>query len=76
MIRPYLSEPPQRLVGAGNGIRENQLLAHIIAEEFGLPMSVPAHREEAAYGASLSAAVGAGILRDWDSAGRLIRYGN
>jgi sedoheptulokinase len=76
MIRPYLSDPPQRLIGAGNGIRENQLLAHIIAEEFGLPMSVPAHREEAAYGASLSAAVGAGILRDWDSAGRLIRYGN
>jgi sugar (pentulose or hexulose) kinase len=76
MIRPYLSEPPQRLIGAGNGIRENQLLAHIIADEFGLPVSIPAHREEAAYGAALSAAVGAGILRDWESAGRLIGYGN
>jgi sugar (pentulose or hexulose) kinase len=73
-IRPYLSEPPQRLIGAGNGIRENQLLAQIIADEFGLPMSVPAHREEAAYGAALSAAVGAGIFRDWNEAGRLIRY--
>ena len=74
MIRPYLSEPPQRLVGAGNGIRENQLLDQIIADEFGLPMSVPAHREEAAYGAALAAAVGAGIFRDWRDAGRLIRY--
>jgi sugar (pentulose or hexulose) kinase len=76
LIRLYLSEPPQRLVGAGNGIRENQLLAHIIADEFGLPVSVPAHREEAAYGAALSAAIGAGILRDWDTAGRLIGHGN
>jgi sugar (pentulose or hexulose) kinase len=76
MIRLYLSEPSQRLIGAGNGIGENQLLARIIAEEFGLPMSVPVHREEAAYGAALSAGVGAGIFRDWDSAGRLIGYGN
>jgi sugar (pentulose or hexulose) kinase len=74
MIRPYLSGPPQRLIGAGNGIRENQLLARIIADEFGLPLSVPAHREEAAYGAALSAAVGAGIFHDWNDAGRLIRY--
>jgi sedoheptulokinase len=39
-----------RLVGAGNGIRENPVLAGIIAEEFGLPLAVPAHREEAAFG--------------------------
>jgi sugar (pentulose or hexulose) kinase len=63
-----------RLVGAGNGIRENPVLAGIIAEEFGLPLAVPAHREEAAFGAALTAAVGVGILPDLAAAGRVIRY--
>jgi sugar (pentulose or hexulose) kinase len=66
--------PCARLVGAGNGVRENPLLAEIISEEFGLPLIVPAHREEAAYGAALTAAVGAGIFPDLAAAGRVIRY--
>jgi len=64
----------QRLVGAGNGLRENRVLARIVAEEFGMPLSVPQHREEAAFGAVLLAAVGAGVFPDLASAGRLIRY--
>lgn len=63
-----------RLVGAGNGLRENPVLAGILSEEFGLPLEVPAHREEAAFGAALTAAYGAGILPDLATAGRLIRY--
>jgi sugar (pentulose or hexulose) kinase len=66
--------PMARLVGAGNGLRENPLLAHIVAEEMGLPMQVPRHREEAAYGAALLAAVGTGACRDLTAAGRQIRY--
>jgi sugar (pentulose or hexulose) kinase len=64
--------PPAALVGAGNGIRTNPLLAQIVAETFGLPMQMPAHREEAAYGAALLAGVGAGVIADLDDAGRRI----
>ena len=64
----------RRLVGSGNGLRENPVLANIVAGEIGLPLALPAHREEAAYGAALLAAVGAGVCPDLLSAGRLIRY--
>ncbi|OAI46285.1 hypothetical protein AYO44_11650 [Planctomycetaceae bacterium SCGC AG-212-F19] len=64
----------QRLVGAGNGLRENLVLARIIGEEFGMPIQFPHHREEAAYGAALLAAVGAGLAPDLATAARVIRY--
>jgi len=63
-----------RLVGAGNGLRENPLLARIVADEMRLPLMLPFHRAEAAYGAAVLAGVGAGIFPDLLSAGRLIRY--
>jgi len=66
--------PAQTVVGAGNGLRENPLLADLVAAEFGRPVRRPTHREEAAYGAALLAAVGAGVQPDLASAGRLIRY--
>jgi sugar (pentulose or hexulose) kinase len=64
----------RRLIGAGNGLRENPVLARIAADMFGMPLSVPLHREEAAFGAALMAAVGAGIAPDLTAAGRWIRY--
>jgi sugar (pentulose or hexulose) kinase len=73
-MTPYLSRPRKQLVAAGNGMRENPLLRQIVGEAFGLPVLVPRHREEAAYGAALTAAVGAGIFPDFRSAARLIRY--
>jgi sugar (pentulose or hexulose) kinase len=63
-----------RLIGAGNGLRENAVLAKIVAEAFGLPLRFPRHREEAAYGAAQIAAVGARVFPDLASAGRLVRY--
>jgi len=63
-----------RLIGAGNGLRENILLARIVADEFGLPIQFPRHREEAAYGAALLAAVGAGLAPDLATAARVIHY--
>jgi sugar (pentulose or hexulose) kinase len=72
-ISRHLDRPRSRLVGAGNGLRENALLAGLVAEEFGLPMTMPCHREEAAFGAALMAAVGTGVLPDLEAAGRLIR---
>lgn len=41
------------LIAAGNGLRENPLLAEIVSQSFGLQMVFTAHREEAAYGAAL-----------------------
>jgi sugar (pentulose or hexulose) kinase len=62
------------LIGAGNGIRENPVLAQIIANQFGLSLRCPRHREEAAYGAALIAALGAGVIPDLDGMGGLVRY--
>ncbi len=73
-MQPHLPAPAQRLVGAGNGVRENPLMGVLLAEEFGLAVEIPVHREEAAYGAALLAAVSAGIFPDLTAAGRLIRY--
>ena len=74
LIQTATKRPCARLVGTGNGVRENPVLAGIISEEFGLPLAVPAHREEAAYGAALTAALGAGIFPDLAAAGQVIRY--
>jgi sugar (pentulose or hexulose) kinase len=73
-IGQLTQKPRRRLVGAGNGLRENPVLAEIVANEMALPLALPAHREEAAYGAALLAAVGAGIFPNLVSAGQLIRY--
>jgi sugar (pentulose or hexulose) kinase len=71
-VAGLLGRPPAALIGAGNGVRTNPLLARIIAGAIGLPMRVPAHREEAACGAALLAAVGAGVISNLDEAGRRI----
>lgn len=44
-----------RLVAAGNGLRENQVLAGIVSRSFALPMTFTSYPEEAAYGAALIA---------------------
>jgi sugar (pentulose or hexulose) kinase len=73
-IADLLGGPPRLLVGSGNGIRANPLLARLIAAEVGLPLWVPSHTEEAARGTALVAAVGAGLLPDFRSAGSWITY--
>ncbi len=73
-IEKLLPKPRPILIGAGNGIRENPLFAEILAREFDRPVRVPHHREEAAYGAAIVAAIGAGILPDFASAAKWIRY--
>jgi sugar (pentulose or hexulose) kinase len=67
-----LGPPCRRLVGAGNGLRANPVLAQAAADELGLPLAFPRHREEAAFGAALLAAVGAGAYPDLAAAGRLV----
>ena len=50
-----LERAPQTLVGSGNGIRKNTLLAKLIEERFSLPLKIPLYEEEAAVGAALCA---------------------
>jgi sugar (pentulose or hexulose) kinase len=67
-------QPLSDLVGSGNGLRENSVLRQIISQAFAADLHLPAHREEAAFGAALMAATGAGIYPDLAAAGRIIRY--
>jgi sugar (pentulose or hexulose) kinase len=74
LIMRQTSQTCRRLVGAGNGLRENGVLANLVAEAFGMSLLFPRHREEAAYGAALLAAVGAGLFPDLATAGGMIEY--
>lgn len=69
LIREASQKAYGRLIGAGNGLRENSVLAGIVADEFGMPLAFPRHREEAAVGAALVAMVGAGLFPDLTAAG-------
>lgn len=62
----------QLVVGAGNGIRRNPVLASILAARFGSPLSLPAWEEEATAGAALGAAVTVGIAANWDAASQMV----
>lgn len=44
-----------KLVAAGNGIRKNEALQHILSDMFGLPLTVEQNEEEAALGTAISA---------------------
>lgn len=56
------------LVGAGNAIERNPLLARILASRFELPLHLPAFEEPAAVGAALVAAMAVGAFGDIDAA--------
>lgn len=59
-----LPSPTAGLVGSGNGIRKNPVLRRYLEEQFGLKLKLPAHREEAAFGAAVFAAAAAGVYPD------------
>jgi len=65
---------PKAIVGAGNGIRKNRHLRRCLTEVFGMPVIIPAHAEEAAYGAALTAMYSAGIYPSLKEAQQLIKY--
>lgn len=50
------------LTGSGNGIRNNELLRRICCERFGMEMTMPAHSEEAGYGAAVFSMMAAGVM--------------
>ena len=64
----------KQVIGSGNAVRRNRALVRALQETFGLPVLLPAHQEEASYGAALAALVACGHLPDIASAKDWIKY--
>ena len=64
----------QEIVGAGNGIRENQVLQSCIESQFNMQIRIPKQSEEATFGAAITAAIGCGILNDLSDSSQWIHY--
>lgn len=62
------------LVGSGNGIRKNKALVGIFEEKFGAKMKIPAHLEEAAFGAAIFGLVAQGTFKNAREAQKTINY--
>lgn len=60
------------IVGSGNGLRKNPLLVQILATTFGRDVWLPAHVEEAAFGAALLAGATVGLWPSLAKAGQSI----
>lgn len=71
-IQKIKKDIPTTLVAAGNGLRENPLLAEIVADAFGMLMMFTEHREEAAFGAALVASVGGNVFGNVEQAARAL----
>ena len=62
------------IVGSGNGLRKNPALCRLLEERFRMKLYVPAHREEAAFGAALAGMAAAGKKDSDEKAQELIAY--
>ena len=67
-------EKKTRIVASGGAIKRNDILQRVMADRFGLPLSLLAAEEEAAVGAALFAALAAGEIRYDDGFGTYIAY--
>lgn len=74
MVEPQLQHQPHILVGSGNGLRKSPVWRELFSHRLDMPMRVPAHKEEAAYGAALFALNGSGTYPNLQAAQQLIRY--
>ena len=61
------------IVGSGNGVRKNPQLVSAAEKKFGSEMAIPAHLEEAAYGAAMYGLVACGSFTS-DEVRKLIKY--
>ncbi len=66
--------PVRRIVATGNAVRRNPLLIQKLADQLRLPVDLPRHREEAAYGAALLAGSRTGLWPDLPTAGEAIHH--
>lgn len=63
----------KRIVGSGNGLRQNRLLIDSLASRFDRPVYMTEHAQEAAVGAALLAGAECGVWPDLEAAGQSIR---
>lgn len=54
-ILPLLSKAPTKLIASGNGIRKSEVTRNMFSSRFGMALSMPDNKEEAAFGAAISA---------------------
>ena len=73
-ILPIIKRKPRYLVGSGNGLRRNPALQSMFSRTFQMELLIPAHLEEAAYGAALFAMICTMPDRDPQEIRNLIRY--
>lgn len=64
------------LVVSGNAVRKNPSFQQMLKEVFGMNVSVPVHREEAAFGAALFAAKIADVCENSENLASCIQYTN
>ena len=62
------------IAAAGTPLRRNPLMQRMAEGLFGLKLLIPAHMEEAAYGAALCAMAASGAKPSLKDAQKLIRY--
>lgn len=63
------------LVSSGNAVRKSAVLRHYLEDLFGMKLYVPAHTEEASFGAAVFASVAAGIYNTtFEAAKQMIHY--
>lgn len=76
MFRSMPGAGVTRLIASGNAVRKNPALRLALEQVFEMPVSIPVHREEAAYGAAMFAAAAAGFGELEDLSRRCVRYEN
>ena len=62
------------LVGSGNGLRKNIYLQKTLSKRFNMPLLIPAHEEEAAFGSALYALTACGYYKKLTEAQKIIKY--
>lgn len=73
-IAPHIKTKPTVLVGSGNGLRKSRVMQKYASDIFGLPLLIPAHTEEAAFGACIFALAASGISPSLADAQKIIKY--
>jgi sedoheptulokinase len=73
-ICTLIEKKASRLVGSGNGIRQNPLMKSLAEEMFGMKMEIPTYKEEAACGAALSSLVVSGQVPSLEDVQKIISY--
>ena len=75
-MESILQQKPKFLIGSGNGLRKNPALQSLFSRTFQMELFIPAHMEEASYGAALFAMICTMPDRDPQEIRNLIQYQN